>query len=217
MLYEKRLHMEAKAFAVGVRIEHPQEMITRSQYGQDVPQELKAASYRLAATLENGRGVYSFCMCPGGWVVNASSEQGYLAVNGMSLYARDSGNANSAIVVTVNPADYLSYNLEELPQALSGIAFQRYLEKSAFQSAGGRVPVQRFGDFCAGRTGGAGTSLHALKEPFPLQTSGAFSRNLSAIPWRLGFGPWTGRFPDSPWRERFSPPWKAGRPRPCGL
>ena len=166
MLYEKRLHMEAKAFAVGVRIEHPQEMITRSQYGQDVPQELKAASYRLAATLENGRGVYSFCMCPGGWVVNASSEQGYLAVNGMSLYARDSGNANSAIVVTVNPADYLSYNLEELPQALSGIAFQRYLEKSAFQSAGGRVPVQRFGDFCAGRTGGAGDFAPCIKGAF---------------------------------------------------
>lgn len=156
MLYRRGICMEAKSFAAGVRVEHPQEMITRSQYGEHVPEELKAASYRLAQNLDNGRGVYSFCMCPGGWVVNASSEPGFLAVNGMSYRARGGPNANSAIVVTVTPEDYAPYNQEGLPEALSGMAFQRYLEKMAFKAARGRIPVQRFEDFCRNRQGGAG-------------------------------------------------------------
>ena len=99
--------MEAKSFAVGVRAEHPQELINHSQYG-DAKASLPAAAYKLTAKLPDGRGVYSFCMCPGGYVVNASSEEGYLAVNGMSYHARDSHNANSAIVVTVTPEDFES-------------------------------------------------------------------------------------------------------------
>ncbi len=106
MLYDHHLDMEAKSFAVGVRIEHPEPMITESQYGPNAPKELGAANYKLARTLDNGRGVFSFCMCPGGWVVNASSEEGMLAVNGMSYSGRDSSNSNGAIVVSVNPEDF---------------------------------------------------------------------------------------------------------------
>ena len=98
--------MEPKSFAVGVRIEHPQEMINFSQYGAAHVSSLGAASYKLTHQAENGRGVYSFCMCPGGFVVNASSEKGGLAVNGMSYHARDSKNANSALIVTVTPQDF---------------------------------------------------------------------------------------------------------------
>ena len=94
----KHIHMEPKSFAVGVRIEHPQEMINFSQYGAAHVSSLGAASYKLTHQAENCRGVYSFCMCPGGFVVNASSEKGGLAVNGMSYHARDSKNANSADV-----------------------------------------------------------------------------------------------------------------------
>ncbi|MDY5845101.1 MAG: FAD-dependent oxidoreductase [Bariatricus sp.] len=141
MLYEMHVPMEAKAFAVGVRAEHPQELINLSQYGNGYPKELPSAAYKLTAKLPSGRGVYSFCMCPGGYVVNASSEEGMLAVNGMSYHARDSHNANSAIVVTVSPEDYGSSH------PLAGIAFQRKLERAAFEAGKGRIPVQRFGEF----------------------------------------------------------------------
>ena len=142
LLYEKKIEMSAKAFAVGVRVEHLQEWINNSQYGKDCPYELGAAAYKLAATLENGRGVYSFCMCPGGYVVNASSEEGRLAVNGMSYHARDGINANSAIIVTVHPEDF------ESDHPLAGIEFQRKLEQKAFEIGNSKVPVQRFEDFC---------------------------------------------------------------------
>ena len=140
MLLYRQIPLQEKAFAVGIRIEHPQEMITFSQYGstEDVP---GAAAYQLTAKTDTGRGVYSFCMCPGGYVVNASSEPGLLAINGMSNSGRDGRNANSGIVVQVSPEDYP----EEGP--LSGIAFQRELEKRAYQAAGGRIPVQCYGDF----------------------------------------------------------------------
>ena len=142
MLYQKKMEMSAKAFAVGVRVEHLQEWINVSQYGEDCPYELGAAAYKIATTLENGRGVYSFCMCPGGYVVNASSEEGLLAVNGMSYHARDGVNANSAIIVTVRPEDFGS----EHP--LAGVEFQRKLERKAFEIGNAKVPVQRFEDFC---------------------------------------------------------------------
>lgn len=142
MLYERRIPMKAKAFAVGVRVEHAQEMINCSQYGEEIKYKLPAAAYKVAANLENGRGVYSFCMCPGGYVVNASSEEGRLAVNGMSYHARDGKNANSAIIVTVTPEDYGS----EHP--LAGVEFQRHLEEQAYQTGNGKIPVQCFGDFC---------------------------------------------------------------------
>lgn len=142
MLYEHNLPIMAKPFAVGVRVEHAQQMINDSQYGENCPYALPAASYKVTTNLPNKRGVYSFCMCPGGYVVNASSEKEHLAVNGMSYNARDGVNANSAIIVTVTPDDYGS----EHP--LAGIEFQRKLEKKAFYIGQGKVPVQTFGDFC---------------------------------------------------------------------
>ena len=144
MLKAKGIPMEQKSFAVGVRIEHPQEMINFSQYGADYPQELSAASYKLTRKTAGGRGVYSFCMCPGGYVVNASSEAGALAVNGMSYQARAGRNANSAMVVTVDQRDFGSADV------LAGMEFQRKLEQAAFLAGDGRVPVQLLKDFCQG-------------------------------------------------------------------
>ena len=106
MLNNIGIKMEPKSFAVGIRIQHPQEVINTNQYGYDYDKRLSPASYKLTYKASNGRGVYSFCMCPGGYVVNASSEQEKLAINGMSYYKRDSKNANSAIVVTVTPDDF---------------------------------------------------------------------------------------------------------------
>lgn len=142
MLYSQGLHMEPKAFAVGVRVEHPQSMINEAMYGEDGWELLGAASYKVTHTCQNGRGVYSFCMCPGGYVVNASSEEGRLAVNGMSYQARDGKNANSALIVTVTPEDYPGDG------PLAGIEFQRRLEEAAFRLGKGKIPVQLFEDFC---------------------------------------------------------------------
>ena len=141
MLSRRGVYMEPKSFAVGLRMEHPQSMINKDLYGEEENEILGAASYKVTHTCENGRGVYSFCMCPGGYVVNASSEPGRLAVNGMSYQARDSKNANSALIVTVNPKDFP----DETP--LGGIAFQRELERKAWELGEGRIPVQLFGDF----------------------------------------------------------------------
>ena len=146
MLHKRGLYMEPKSFAVGLRMEHPQEMINYDLYGEAENKYLGAASYKVTHTCENGRGVYSFCMCPGGYVVNASSEPGMLAVNGMSYQARDSKNANSALIVTVSPEDFP----EEGP--LGGVAFQRNLEKAAWELGKGKIPVQLFGDFRAHQT-----------------------------------------------------------------
>lgn len=141
MLYEKQFPMSAKPFAVGFRVEHPQKLINVSQYGAEKVTGLGAAAYKVTAKTSTGRGVYSFCMCPGGYVVNASSEPGKLAVNGMSYSGRNGKNANSAIIVAVTPADYGS----EHP--LAGIEFQRDLERRAYELCDGRLPVQRYGDF----------------------------------------------------------------------
>lgn len=140
MLLKRKVPMEAKSFAVGMRVEHPQEMISQNQYGE-AANMLPAASYKVTANLENGRGVYSFCMCPGGYVVNASSEEGRLAVNGMSYSGRNGKNANSAIIVTVTPEDFGSR------EPLSGVEFQRKLEQKAYELGNGKVPQQLFGDF----------------------------------------------------------------------
>lgn len=147
LLYDRGVSMDAKSFAVGVRVEHPQAMINCSQYGQEEVSQLGAASYKLTHTAKNGHGIYSFCMCPGGYVVNASSEEGRLAVNGMSYQSRAGKNANSALIVTVTPEDYAFYGGEDTPQALRGVQFQRWLEKRAFEAGQGRVPVQLFGDY----------------------------------------------------------------------
>lgn len=140
-LFDRQVPMEAKAFAVGLRVAHPQEMIDRSQYGTAENAFLPAASYKLTARSQSGRGVYSFCMCPGGFIVNASSEQGRLAINGMSYSGRDSGSANSAIVISVTPQDFSS------PHPLAGIDFQRGLEERAYAAGGGKVPLQTYGSF----------------------------------------------------------------------
>lgn len=142
MLKKRQIPMQAKSFAVGVRIEHPQEMINLCRYKAGFPSFLPAASYKVTWKLGNGRGVYSFCMCPGGYVVNASSEKELLAVNGMSYHARDGRNANSAMIVTVTPDDYGGADV------LSGVEFQRRLERAAYQAGDGRIPVQTFDDFC---------------------------------------------------------------------
>ncbi len=145
MLSGKSLDMQAKAFAVGLRIQHPQNLINLSQYGREDAGKLGAASYKLTAQTSKGRGVYSFCMCPGGFVVDASSETGRLAVNGMSNHDRAGANANSALIVTVTPDDFPK------PGALGGVAFQRQLEEAAYKSGGGKIPVQLYGDFVENR------------------------------------------------------------------
>lgn len=156
--------MEAKAFAVGFRVEHSQELINISQYGLKQPGELGAAPYKVTAKTSVGRGVYSFCMCPGGYVVNASSEEGRLAVNGMSYSKRDGQNANSAIIVAVTPEDFGSGH------PLAGIEFQRRLEQKAFEAGRGKIPVQRYGDFKACVEGQAG---QAAQKPLEREKTSA--------------------------------------------
>lgn len=141
MLYQRNIPMEAKSFAVGLRMEHPRKMIDLMQYGCEEHPLLPAANYKVAAQTSSGRGVYSFCMCPGGYVVNASSEPGRLAVNGMSYSGRNGDNSNSAMIVTVTPEDYKGTS------PLSGIAFQRELEERAYCIGKGAVPVETYGDF----------------------------------------------------------------------
>ena len=140
MLYDDKIPMSAKQFAMGFRIEHPQSFINESQYGSRAAQYLPAAPYKLAYS-KGERGVYSFCMCPGGFVVNASSEAGHLAVNGMSNYGRDSANANSAIVVAVGAGEY------DMDDPLGAIEYQRSIEKRAYDLCQGKIPQQLYGDF----------------------------------------------------------------------
>ena len=140
MLHEKGIPMRPKNFAVGVRVEHPREMIDKWQYGE-FAKYLPSANYKLTFQTKSGRGVYSFCMCPGGFVVNASSEEGRVVVNGMSNYKRDEKNSNSAIVVSVTPEDFGQ-------DLFSGMEFQRKLEEAAYQEGSGFIPVQQYIDFC---------------------------------------------------------------------
>lgn len=143
MLYDKKLNMHAKDFAVGVRVEHPAKWIQKAMYGTGAAAELlPAAPYKLTHQAKDGRGVYSFCMCPGGYVVNASSERNHTAVNGMSYSGRNGTNSNSAIVVSVRQSDFDSSH------PLSGIDFQRRLESNIYQAGNGSILVQRFEDFC---------------------------------------------------------------------
>ena len=144
MLNENNVSMTSKAFAIGLRIEHPQDMINISQYGEKYAKMLPPASYKLTYQTKDNRGVYSFCMCPGGYVVNASSEEGHLAINGMSNHARDSKNANSALVVTITKDDFGN-------NPLSGIEFQRELEKKAYNLENGKIPTQLLKDFYANK------------------------------------------------------------------
>ena len=147
MLFDRGVHIEAKPFSIGFRIEHPQSLIDRARHGKHAGHPLLgAADYKLVHHCANGRSVYSFCMCPGGTVVAAASEPGRVVTNGMSQYSRNERNANSGIVVGITPADYPGH-------ALAGIAFQRRWEERAYQAGGSNycAPAQRVGDFLAGR------------------------------------------------------------------
>jgi uncharacterized FAD-dependent dehydrogenase len=148
MLHAAGVHVEPKPFSIGVRIEHPQSWIDKSRFGVDAGNPiLGAAEYHLSHHCRNGRTVYSFCMCPGGTVVAATSEEGRVATNGMSQYSREERNANSGFVVGIDPArDYFG-------DPLAGIAFQRHWESLAFVAGGSsyHAPAQRVGDFLAGR------------------------------------------------------------------
>ena len=162
LLYEKGALLQQKPFSMGVRCEHPQEHIDRAQYGSFAGHPaLGAADYKLAVHLPDGRGVYTFCMCPGGSVVAAASEDGRLAVNGMSPFARDGRNANAALLCDVRTADFGS----EHP--LAGIELQRTWERAAFLAGGGdwRAPAQLLGDFL-GDTPSVGPG--AVEPTYPL-------------------------------------------------
>jgi uncharacterized FAD-dependent dehydrogenase len=147
-LHERGVHIEAKPFSIGVRIEHPQGWIDRARFGECAGHpDLGAAAYSLSHHCSNGRAVYSFCMCPGGTVVAATSEEGRVVTNGMSQYSRNERNANSGFVVAIDPErDYPGH-------PLAGVAFQRRWESLAFQAGGGgyRAPGQLVGDLLAGR------------------------------------------------------------------
>lgn len=162
--------MERKAFAIGLRVEHPQEMISRRQFGEKWRQPgLPVADYKLTHRSGSGRGVYTFCMCPGGYVVNSSSEPGLVACNGMSDFKRDSRNANSAIVVTVHPEDFDEGRVG--PSVLAGVEFQRNWERRAFEAGGGgqALPVQTLGDYVSGRPSrGLGAVKPEIRGPYAL-------------------------------------------------
>jgi len=147
-LHSKGVKCQQKAFSIGARIEHPQCFIDKAQYGKYAGHpSLGSAEYKLAYHCPDGRGVYTFCMCPGGRVIGSSSEAGMVATNGMSTFARDSENANSALLVSVTPDDF------ESDHPLAGIEFQRKWETAAFRLAGScyNAPVQRVEDFLYGR------------------------------------------------------------------
>lgn len=171
MLHRRGVHLEAKPFSIGVRIEHPQSWVDQARYGKCAGHpDLGAAAYSLAHHASNGRTVYSFCMCPGGRVVAATSEEGRVVTNGMSQYSRAEFNANSGLVVGIDPA-------RDYPDGpLAGIAFQRHWESLAFEAGGGNyhAPGQRVGDFLAARPS------TALGEVVPSYKPGVTMTDLSA-------------------------------------
>lgn len=161
MLNNAGCAMNPKSFAVGVRIEHPQSFINYNAYGNCV-YKLPAADYKLTYQTKSGRGVYSFCMCPGGYVVNASSEQGGTAVNGMSYSGRNSANANSALIVTVTPNDFGA-------NPLDGVFFQRQMEQLAYQYGQKNIPIQLLGDFKENRVStGIGLVVPCIKGSYTM-------------------------------------------------
>jgi hypothetical protein len=170
MLHKRGVYLEAKPFSIGFRIEHPQSLIDRSRFGVNAGNPLLgAADYKLVHHCSNGRSVYSFCMCPGGTVVAATSEPGRVVTNGMSQYSRNERNANSGIVVGISPADYPG-------DALAGIEFQRRWESRAYELGGGNynAPAQLVGDFLTGRPS---TSLGSV---IPSYTPGVTLTDLSS-------------------------------------
>ena len=166
VLFDRGVFIEPKPFSIGVRIEHPQSLIDRARFGVFAGNKiLGAADYKLVHHCTNGRSVYSFCMCPGGTVVAATSEPGRVVTNGMSQYSRNERNANAGIVVGITPSDYPG-------DVLAGIAYQRHWEACAFVAGGGTyaAPVQRVGDFLAGRPSNALGAVTPSYRPSVLPT-----------------------------------------------
>jgi uncharacterized protein len=160
MLHENNLKMSSKSFSIGLRIEHHAEMINKCQYGENYKHpKLDTAKYKLAQHLETNRSVYTFCMCPGGYVMGATSEEGGVVVNGMSEYAQDGENSNSAILVPIQARDFGS------DHPLAGIEFQREWEQKAFLAGGNNysAPVQLVGDFLAKKTS---TQIKSVKPTY---------------------------------------------------
>jgi len=154
MIHKRGIFMEAKPFSIGFRIEHPQSLIDRARYGRNAGNpQLGAADYKLVHHTSNGRSVYSFCMCPGGTVVAATSEEGRVVTNGMSQYSRNERNANSGIVVGITPEQDYPGDPMDPKKVLAGVEFQRKWESRAFELGGGtyQAPGQLVGDFLAGR------------------------------------------------------------------
>lgn len=161
VLFENGVKMEQKPFAMGVRIEHLQEDINKSLYGDFWDSEyLGAADYKLWTHLENGRGVYTFCMCPGGEVINSSSEQNALAVNGMSLSERNGKNANSALLVNINPEDFGSDDI------FAGCMLQKKIEEKAYSICDGAVPITTVGQFVIGKEAKIGKVKPTVKPKY---------------------------------------------------
>jgi len=161
MLYDRGVRIEAKPFSIGFRVEHPQSLVDRARWGKSAGHPLLgAADYKLVHHCSNGRSVYSFCMCPGGTVVAATSEPGRVVTNGMSQYSRNERNANSGIVVGITPADYPGH-------PLAGIAFQRQWEERAYAAGGSNycAPAQRIGDYLARRPSTALGSVTPSYQP----------------------------------------------------
>lgn len=150
LLQKKQVPMEPKSFAIGLRIEHKRKTIDQGQYGTSSGAGLlPAADYKMTYRATNQRSVYSFCMCPGGFVVNASSGPGQSVVNGMSNHARDEENSNSAIVVNVTPEDFIADGFKDAGE-LCGVEFQKKYEALSYREGKGGIPVQRFEDYCKG-------------------------------------------------------------------
>jgi uncharacterized FAD-dependent dehydrogenase len=162
MLHDRGVYVEAKPFSLGFRIEHPQSLIDKARFGPNAGNPiLGAAEYKLVHHASNGRDVYSFCMCPGGTVVAAASEEGRVVTNGMSQYSRNERNANAGIVVGISPE-------KDYPEGpLAGVAFQRRWESAAFVAGGGTyaAPAQRVGDFLAQRPSTAIGAVHPSYKP----------------------------------------------------
>ena len=168
MLYKHKLEMKPKSFAVGLRIEHARELINESQYGSCACNDkLPTARYKLVAHLKDNRSVYTFCMCPGGFVVNSCSEEGMLVVNGMSKFTQKGDNSNSALLVNVLPEDFGSTH------PLAGVAFQRHWEHQAFLAGGSnyKAPAQLVGDFLKGKPSTESKSITSTYEPGVKMTS----------------------------------------------
>lgn len=201
MLHARGVHIEAKPFSIGFRVEHPQGLIDRARWGRHAGHPLLgAADYKLVHHASNGRSVYSFCMCPGGTVVAATSEPGRVVTNGMSQYSRNERNANAGIVVGIEPGDFPGWDEGRAGSPLAGIELQRTLESNAFVLGGGdyRAPAQLVGDFVAGRPSTAlgsvlpsykpgvtpgdlhgalpGYAIEAMREAFP-----AFGRKIKGF------------------------------------